>query len=279
MQIYEPDQQTVIFPVKVKGKFMSDVTFEILESGNFHVIGFFSNERGVQNGVFNQIIDGYNFEVINESTTKFPTEFIVQHSSDKQKRKAKRKERNGKEVVFYSFTIDDLIENEDGTVTMIGEQYSYYQTCYSDANGVSRCTDHYIYGNVIIVKFNYVGNVDWMELIPKFQHTTNDGGYYSGYALAHLPDGSINLLFNDNPKNSYYEDTGKFYGWARTSEKTDIVLYTIQEEGKTNRYVLLKGAQEEVMSVPSVSVQIDSNEILILGEASRRLRFFKLIFD
>ncbi|MGB0805548.1 MAG: hypothetical protein ACPGRC_02590 [Salibacteraceae bacterium] len=280
MQVYsEESEEPDVFDVGLDGRHMSDLTFERLDNGNFNVIGFFSDEGGVQNGVFNISIDGETYEVVNESVKEFPTDFIVQHSSEKQKKKAKKKEAKGKEVAFYSYDIDELIEHKDGSVTMIGEQYRYYQTCYTDANGNTRCTNHYIYGNIIIVKYDADGDVAWMELIPKYQHTTNDGGYYSGYALTKLPDGSFNLLFNDNPKNSYYEESGKFYGWKRTSSKTDIVLYTVQEEGRIDRYVLLKGDDEEVMSRPQVSVQIDSNETVVLGQNGKSTKLFKLIFE
>lgn len=280
MQVYnEESQEPDVFKVGLKGRHMSDLTFERLDNGNFNIIGFFSDEGGVQNGVFNISIDGETYEVVNESVKEFPTDFIVQHSSDKQKKKAKKKESKGKEVAFYSYDIDELIEHKDGSITMIGEQYRYYQTCYTDANGNTRCTNHYIYGNIIIVKYNPEGEVAWMELIPKYQHTTNDGGYYSGYALTKLPDGTFNLLFNDNPKNSYYEDSGKFYGWKRTSSKTDIVLYSVQEEGRIDRYVLLRGDEEEVMSRPQVSVQIDANELVVLGQNGKNTKLFKLIFE
>ena len=280
MMVYQEGiNQAEVFDVSLDGAFMSDVTFERLNNGNFHVVGFYSDQGGVQNGVFNLIIDGETYEVISEQQRDFPTDFIVQHSSEKEQKKARKKEARGKEIAFYAYDIDDLIENEDGTITMIGEQYRYYQSCYTDANGNTRCTNHYIYGNIILVKFDQGGEVEWMELIPKYQHTTNDGGYYSGYAIAQIPDGSLNLVFNDNPKNSYYGQSGKFYGWRRTSSKTDIIMYSIQLDGQLNRYLLAKGTDEEVMSRPSVSVQIDANEMIILGEAKKRTKFFKLSFD
>jgi len=170
-------------------------------------------------------------------------------------------------------------ENKDGTITMISEQYRFYQTCYTDANGNRSCTNHYIFGNIIIVKFDEDGAVEWMDLIPKYQHTINDGGYYSGYAIAQLPNGSLQLVFNDEPRNNYYDQNGKFYSWTRNKRKTDIIMYSIQQDGHRQRSTLFNATDEDVMSRPSVSVQIDENEIIILGEAKKTTKFFKLTFE
>ena len=280
MLVYEEEtDEPERFDVSIEGKFMSDVTFERTDNGDIQVVGFFSDKAGVQSGVFNLLIDGESYTSSNQETTEFPTDFIVQHSSEKEKKKARRKEAKGKKIAFYSYDIDELVENPDGTITMIGEQYRYYQTCHTDANGNQSCTNHYIYGNIIIVKFDENGETEWMELIPKFQHTTNDGGYYSGYALAQLPNGDLKLIFNDEPRNNYYNQNGKFYTWSRNRRKTDIIMYDIKTEGRIERYTLFNSSTEDVMSRPKVSVQIDENEIIILGESKKTTKFFKLIFE
>jgi hypothetical protein len=162
---------------------------------------------------------------------------------------------------------------------MVGEQYRFYQTCSTDANGNTTCTNHYVYGNIIIVKFDSDGAVEWMELLPKFQHTTNDGGYYSGYALAQMKDGSIHMIYNDNPKNNFFHNNQKYYTWSRSKSQTDIIMYTVHLDGKVERYTLFNSETEEVMSRPKVSVQIDSDEIIVLGEAKKVTKLYKLHFE
>lgn len=280
MLVYSEDEdEEERFDVTLNDKHLSDVTFERLDNGDFNVIGFYADKGGIQDGVFNLLIDGESYSVSNEETVEFPTDFIVQHSSEKTKKKAAKKEAKGKAVALYSYDIDDLIENPDGTVTMIGEQYRFYQVCTTDANGNTTCTNHYVYGNIIIVKFNTDGEVEWMELIPKLQHTTNDGGYYSGYALTTLPTGDLRMVFNDNPKNNYYDQNGKYYEWRRKKNKTDIIMYEVNLEGRVKRYTLFNASDEEVMSRPKVSVQIDDTETIVLGESKKFTKFFKLKFD
>ena len=280
MLVYSEDEKNPDrFDVTLDNKFMSDVMFSRLQDGNIQVVGFYADQAGLQNGVFNLLIDGESHSVINVEANDFPTDFIVQHASEKEKEKASKKEDKGKEIAFYSYDIDDLMRNPDGSITMVGEQYRFYQTCHTDANGNTSCTNHYVYGNIILVKFDSDGAVEWMELIPKFQHTTNDGGYYSGYALAQLEDGSLNLIYNDNPKNNFFHNNQRYYTWSRSKSKTDIIMYTIQLDGKLNRYTLFNSETEEVMSRPKVSVQIDSDEIIVLGEAKKTTKLYKVRFE
>jgi hypothetical protein len=56
-------------------------------------------------------------------------------------------------------------------------------------------------------------------------------------------------------------------------------MYDIQPDGHIERFTLFNAAEEEVMSRPKVSVQIDENEIIVLGEAKKVTKFFKLIFE
>jgi len=268
----EPEE----FDVTLEGEHVTDITFERLDNGQIQVAGFYSTDGYGQNGVFNMLFDA-DHTISNQSTTEFPTDFIVQHSSEKSKKKAKKKEAKGKEIEMYSYSIDALIENKDATITMIAEQYYTYTTSYTDANGNTHYTTHYIYGNIIIVKFDENGDVDWMELIPKRQHST-DGGYYSGYALMQLENGNLVFVFNDNPKNSYYDTSGKFYTWNPSKKNTDVVLFEISDEGQLGRYILYKGADEEVISRPYVSVPVSDNEMIILGQARKATKFVKLVF-
>ena len=280
MMVYseDGDSEPETFDVSLENRHVTDISFERIDNGNIQVVGFFSEEGRGQNGVFNLIFDA-DYDIINEVTKEFPTEFIVQHSSNKQKKKASKKEAKGKGVEMYSYTIDEIIENNDGTITMIAEQYYMYTTTSTSSDGSTRTTYHYIYGNIVLVKFDEEGEVDWMELIPKRQHSTNDGGYYSSYAFMQLTNGNLVLVFNDNPKNSFYEKTGKFYTWVPNKKKTDVVMFEITDEGHLDRYILYKGVEEEVISRAKVSLEVADDELIILGQARKATKFVKLVFD
>ena len=279
IQVYKKETDlTEVSPVDMGNKVVNDVTFNYTKDGRFHIVGLYTGKNGFQKGVINIVMDADNLKVLSKTETDFPADFIAQHMREKEKRKFIKRSGKGKEIGFSFLQLDRLIENENGSVTMIAEEYRYFQNCYTDFYGAPRCTDNYVYGNILVMKFNLVGQVEWMDLVPKYQHTTNDGGYYSGYSFSKLKDGAINLIFNDSPKNNYYEETTDFYNWVRTSDRTDIVVYNIEEEGKVNRFVLLRGSVEDVMLRPNLSKQLNDNEVIILGEERERAHFYKLIY-
>jgi hypothetical protein len=276
MMIYEPNKTPVTVDVLLENQFVTDISFRRLENGNFQIVGFYSGDGEGQDGVFNLVYNKY-FEIINHSKTKFLTEFIVQHETEQIKKRAEKNEARGKDLAMYSYTIDEVIENYDSSVTMIAEQYFEYNTSYSDIHGNEITTTYYVHGNIVIVKFNHLGEVEWMELIPKKQ-VSSDGGYYSGYGMMQLENGNLAIIFNDNPKNSYKYKMGKIFSWAPNTNNTDFVLYEITDEGYVNREVVYNCADEQVWSLPSVSMRITENEMVIIGQTKRRTKLVKLVF-
>ena len=281
MEVYKATQnEPLSFELGLDDNFITDINFEELDNGGLQFVGFYSHKGFGQNGSFSIIVDE-NYEVVSTSIKEFPVDFIVQHSSKKAKKKAKKKEAKGKEIQLSSYVLDDIIENNDGSVTLVAEEYYTYTTTTTSSDGSTSTTTHYVYGNIILVKYNSEGNVEWMELIPKRQHGVI-GGYNSGYALMKLKNGNLVLVFNDNPKNSFYEETGKFYTWKaayKNAKYTDVVYYEITDEGKMSRHLIYKGDEEEVISRPFVSVEVAPNEMVILAQSKKTTKFVKLIFD
>ena len=48
--------------------------------------------------------------------------------SEKKERKAEKNDAKGKDVELYSYNIDDMIINDDGSIYLVGEQYYEYVT-------------------------------------------------------------------------------------------------------------------------------------------------------
>lgn len=258
---------------------ISDMTFKSVENGNLNFVGFYSASGEGQNGVFNIIADASDFSIINESYTEFPVDFIVQYATEQEKRKAARRKAKGKDVVFYSLNLHQIISNPDATITLIAEQQRYYQSCNTSQNGPTTCVNHYIFGDIITVKFNAYGQVEWMDLLPKYQHTTNDFGYYSSYALSQSIDGTLNLIFNDHTKNAYFNKTNKLHTWTRSQRSTNVELYQIDIEGETNKSTLYYADKYDVMCRPKISAQFKANEQIIISHARKVTRFVKVGFE
>jgi hypothetical protein len=281
-EIWRFDSNTVSthkeFDVSIIGQHVSDIKFVTLDDGSLQVIGFFGSELYEQNGIFKINYDS-SFNIVDEFSLEFPFEFIVQFDSKKERHRIQNNKLKKKELAFDSYVIDDIVKNMDGTLTLIGERYSKYQTVSTDANSGTTFTNHYEYGHILIIKFELEMGVEWMELIPKDQYTINDGGYYSGYSGAVLSNGNMVLVFNDEPKNNYLKSTGKLYKWNGSKRKADIIMYEIQPEGRIERFTLFNAADEDVLSRPSGAKLINNDQFIIMGSSRNNTTFIKLTFD
>ncbi|MFT4601682.1 MAG: hypothetical protein ACI857_001865 [Arenicella sp.] len=183
------------------------MTFELLKNGGFQVAGLTTEETRGVSGAFAITFDA-GFEETSNSVHRFEDDFIQTTWSDKSKKKLekknKKKDKKGKEKslpVFFNYYIDHLIEKEDGTTTMLAEQYyvRVVTRTYTDSQGNTRTTTtyYYYYNDIIAVNFDAKGNFDWKTLVRKNQVSINDGGYYSSYFV--VPNGDeINIVYNDS---------------------------------------------------------------------------------
>tara|TARA_R110002050_G_scaffold80768_1_gene172713 strand:+ start:19956 stop:21560 length:1605 start_codon:yes stop_codon:yes gene_type:complete len=265
------------YAVFIRGQHVTDIKFELLPGHQTQVVGFYSSDGLGQNGVFNMKYDS-NFNLLTEVSKEFPTDFIVQYSSEKERDKVTKKEEKGKGIELYAYHINQLIKNQDLTLTMVAEQYFEYVNSYTDSDGHVKNTVHYVYGDIVVVKFDLNGNVEWMELVPKDQNTS-DRGYYSSYAISQLTDGSLVFVFNDNPKNRFADNLNKYYTWTNNKNNTEVVLFDISLEGRMNRYVVFKGMDEDVLCRPSVSLELGDNQMLILGESRTLMKLVKITWE
>ena len=293
MEVRKANEKTPLrFDVTLKDHFITDIKFKELSNGGIQFVGFYSEKGYGQDGSFSILLDA-NYELVSSSTKEFSVDFMVQHSSERTKTKAKEFEGKGKEIQLNHFNIGEIVENNDGSVTVVAEQFDTYTKTTTHADGTKTEVFHYVYGYIVLVNYNAEGNVAWMELIPKRQHGSVQKYYptyegmelvkddHSSYALMKLNNGNLVLVFNDHPQNGLYDSTNKLYTWgfSRFNTKlTDIVYYKVTDQGKMSRHIINKGDEKEVVSHPSISFEVAPNEMIILSP-SKKTKFVKLIFD
>ena len=259
------------------GQHVSEVKLALFQDGRFQVVGLFSDKYYNQKGVFKKDFDS-NFQLISEFEHSFSTEFIIQYEPVKDKDKLRKQSKYGEEPSFNSIYIDNLIKNEDGSLTMLAERFQQYQTVNPDANTGATYTDHYESGSILIIKFSNQTGIEWLEQIPKEQYTINDNGFYSGYSASKISDDELIIVFNDDPKNNYYQSNERLYRWSGSRRKTDVILYQVGVEGRVKRSKLYNVADEEILFYPMGSYQFKSDEIILTGRSRRVYKYIKLVF-
>jgi hypothetical protein len=120
------------------------------------------------------------------------------------------------------------------------------------------------------------GEIAWAKKIPKTQHTVEDGGFYSSYALA-IVRGNLCFIFNDNPSNLDLEDDEKADNFKIT--KSIVVLACLDPKGNLTKKPIFNAKDAEVITVPKVCEQISNSEVVLFGQRKKTQQFGRLSFN
>ena len=228
-------------------------------------------------------IDGKTKKVLTANSKEFETDFLLQNLSEKGEKKAKKKIAKGKEdkLSVREYDIDELIINKDGSVNRIGEQFRVYTTVVTTTNSngqtTTRTVTHYIFNEIIVVNFSSSGNINWYKRIPKYQHTTDDRGRYSSYALMKQED-KLHFFYNDHVENiNIDDDKGKKYSWTKRKKKTVVMMTTIDANGNMSRTPITNVKEADMLLRPIVCEQISNDQFVFYGEKGAKKYKFAMI--
>jgi hypothetical protein len=259
------------FVLDFDGKRVDAMAMSSDENGIFTITGIYGEreERAVA-GIFHQRLDLNTNTIVQEGFEEFEAEFVTQGWTDQEKKRADRREENGRgEPQLYNYIMRDATIMEDGSIVGTMEQY-YIQvrTTSAGAGGQTTQTYYYYYNDIIAYKINPEGDFDWIEKVRKYQVSANDGGPYSSYE-SFIDDGKIYFVFNDNIKNYSPEgrflDEEKMYTANYGKRKNVVAIASIAlETGEVSRETFFDRANVEALSVPKMfDVDYKNGEMLI----------------
>jgi hypothetical protein len=172
---------------------------------------------------------------------------------------------NKSNKIMRNFVLKDIIINENGDLMFIAEQFYFYITStYSQTSGLTE-TFHYVYGDMIVVNCSEEGDLKWMKRIVKYQHTTNDFGYYSSFYSIGKGD-NFYILMNDTEYYANYDELKDSKGSEKRSAKNNPVVSVVQisNEGVVDRDVLIDQIEKPYYKMaPSSAVLVDSKLIFV----------------
>jgi hypothetical protein len=199
--------------------------------------------------------------------------------SQRDEKITRKEEEKGKDPELFEYNLDQLLIGSDGSALLVGEQY-YVRivTTTTTLNGQKtvRHHYHYYYNDIIAVKINPAGQIEWAQKVAKSQHTFDDGGYYSSYALA-AAKGKTWFIFNDNPKNMDYDGEGRPENF--NSGKSEAVIVGLDSGGKQTKQAIFSSGDVEVMIRPKVCEQISGQDVILFGQRRKMQQFAKLTFN
>lgn len=263
------------FEIDLDGdKSILNFSYELDVDNNIYATGLYSenvhNKRyDGADGIFFVKLDGVSGKVKTVNTKPFEKEFIEEYLiAIMGERKGTKKAEKGEGI--KNFTIRDLINRKDGGTTIVGEIYRFFTTTYTDSKGGTHTIYHYWYDYIMVISVNPEGGIDWMSYVPKIQHTQNDGGFYSSFAMITSEDELI-FLYNDNLKN--YNPKGKpGKVYPMTSAKKNVTaIATVDSEGKVKKEANVKLKAEKKVLRPKVYQYFAADQkLIVLGKLGKK---------
>ena len=262
--------------------------FSIAENGIINIFGFYvlktkARAKGIE-GAFIQKLNSASMD----SEFKKVIEFTYDHKKLFLKDKQAKKDK-AMPVDFLPLYYD---ENEDGSFTMIAERRL---TTVSQNTQTGRSSTSYLYQDIMILKIDAAGKVDFIEDVDKrqaFSYTTQGIGfgfitYTSNYIPPHVDnrpymsfmpittkDGKTIFIYNDNPKNIGV-DTEKRKVLANMRKGLPMMA-TIDKNGKKEVEVIFGAKDTETILRPTIYLKISDNEFIIYGSNRKKDKLGKL---
>lgn len=163
-----------ITKINAKSHKLDDVSMTQTKDKTIFFGGYYLGEdvSGIE-GVFLFTLDN-ELEVNDEIWSEFSHEFITQGWSNRQTKKAKKKEDKGT-LGLNNLYLRRVVKHDDGSVSMVGEIYWITVTTTTNANGGTSTKTTYHYGDLIITRISAEGEVLNQTKISK--HHTYSGAY------------------------------------------------------------------------------------------------------
>ncbi len=249
----------------IPDKFISNIQTASLSKNEFVCAGFYSNNSNSSiDGTFYFKLDIASQQIIEKRFKEFDIDFITQYMKGKKAKRLARKENNGKEIEMPDYVLDDLVINSDGSIYLIAEQFRVDAiTTYSQYGGATT-TYYFNYDDIIVVKFNSEGDINWMTKIPKNQRSTGDEGFYSSYSMI-MQDEDLYFIYNDNLDNYQLEDLEKVKNYSPMSTNSATMISHVAVSGKHTKKVLLYNQQIDARVKPTISHHLSHNEVILYG--------------
>jgi len=266
-------------------RFLQDMTLRLPEgTGDILCAGFWGNKGSWSvRGAYFMRLDSETKEIVHQSFKEFDNEFITQYMTEKEEQKATKKaDKKGEDIELYEYDLDDIIVRDDGGAVLVGEQYRYYVTTTTTTNpngGTStRTTSHYIYNDIIVINISPEGDIEWTSKIPKRQHSANDGGMFSSYAVT-IKDDKMYFVFNDSGENLMLLPGQKVKQFDLTGKDALITLATIDADGHVHREALLAPDKRDAILRPRECFQMEDDRMFIYASRKKEYRYGMITFQ
>ena len=265
--------------ISLADKLITDIQFQYNPNGEISCAGFYSDKFSFAKssnvaGAFYLAIDPHSTETILENYMAFDDKLLSYFLRESAVEK-------GKEI--QDLELRNLQFLEDGSAILLAEEYTQYTSTvsmslttvsyssnsyatYKTTTTTTTTTSwtNYNFDNILALRINPEGKIEWARVIEKKQHTKSDGGIYSSYAPAFVGD-KIYLIYNDNT--------------FRKNKDAVVVCAEINYDGNINKQALFSAREAETLTCPKSCRQISANSLGIYGSKGKKYKWGLIKFQ
>jgi hypothetical protein len=262
--------------LELKSNYIHDIELRVTENGDIMCGGFYSKEGWTADGIFFMTLDGQSLEIKEYSIKEFEMDFLTSGLSQRQAAKKERKKDKGKEVGLTNVVFREIIQREDGGAVLVGEYVRIFTTTSTDANGNTSTTTHYYYDDIYVINIDPEGQIEWAKKIPKYQHSSNDRGFYSGF-FSMVKDDKIHFMFNDHPDNAGEMDPQEITPYSRNLKYSSLMVVSMDSDGDYTREILVPADKKEGVRLrPKSCEQISEDEFILFAMSKKYNKFARV---
>jgi hypothetical protein len=242
-------------------KFLLSSIMRVNKDGNLIFASSYANtsNTGAQ-GILNLIIDGKTNNLLHKS---------MEEISDEVNAITYRKKKAKKDKGIYALVMKEIIFKENGGYVLITEQEYIIVRTTRSSNGVTTTTYHYYNNDLILFSYDDKSKINWVSLVPKRQHTVNDGGFYNSYSSM-VKDDKIYLFYNDEKRNEKIVDYKKRK--VMTRPKNATLCYTsVDINGEMKYKPVFNNKKESIIIPPEKCRQYKSGTMNVIAYPTDKL--------
>lgn len=234
-------------------RLLTDVDFILNARNEILIPGFYSipGKEGTQ-GTFFMSVDRNSHEVKSSAFMPFEKTLVLDFINEK---------RYNRGQGLPGFNINQIVPLAEGGLYVVCEQFYVSEVCGRDGRGFINCNYYYYYNSLVVFRIDGNGNILWNSVVPKFQFSINDEGFYSSYALA-VTGNKLHFIYNDHPKNIQLQKPAEFRIMSKPSTSQAIHV-TVNPDGTFIKEPLFNNKDEKLILRPKFSGQVREGEIVV----------------
>jgi|GEM_PF-2205819 len=268
--LYFKDGELTSNAIKLSEIGLIDIALQFGKDNVLHGAGYYSNSVfGTRiDGVLAITVDPNTGELSSVKREEFSKEFLAEGLSYRAQDRIDKKEKKGKDVGYTNnLKIKDVIQHEDGTVSLVGEVYYVIIYTTTTANGGTTTHYEYHYDDLVVTRISSTGEI--LSNAKIYKRVVYSRPY--GHSVVFDLDNKLAAIFTDNRDNligtSNTNTTFKSSN-VRVKDKA-IAIVTVSEDGEIDREGVVdyldnkEHAKDAVYKMDNDAFVLEDNEVLL----------------